>query len=310
MMTLSNFEDWFYKFNAWSFSRHQLLNFCNRAYYYRYIAGALKYSPVLNVPKIKRLKSLKSKFVLQGTLIHDAIEDQITQHYLGRNVNQESAQEQYLKRLNGFQVTADDMITEYFNGEQKDTTFFDDIRVSGIEMLDTFFRIVWPNLKPLEYLKHEKFDKFYISKIPVTVKLDYITKNNDGKLVLSDWKTGRERKESNLQIGIYVLFAMEQYDMLSEDIFSEVIYLGSSGRPRPHKFSTDQLDEIKGIITNDFERMNVSYDIEDFPADPFPKKCICCQFATICPESKHKDQDVILNDTPIDPFTDMLIDIE
>ena len=278
---MPNIEDWFFKFNSWSFSRHQLLNYCNRAYYYRYIGSALKFSPAFDVLKIKRLKGLNSKYVLQGSLVHDAIEDQITQHYLRRDVNPASAQEKYLKRLNGFQITADDMITEYFNGEQKDPTFFDSIRASGVEMLDTFFKIVWPNLKPLEYLSHERFDKFIIGDVPVTVKLDYITKNNDGGLVLSDWKTGKERIENNLQIGTYVLFAMRQYNKSPEDIFSEIIYLGSSGKSRPYKFSSDQLDEIKEIVISDFKRMNTSYEMDSFPCDPSPKKCVTCPFASV-----------------------------
>lgn len=305
---MQNFEDWFEKFNAWSFSGHQLLNRCKRAYYYQHIASALKSSPVLDISKIKRLKGLKSKYVVQGSLVHDAIEDQITQHYFGRNVSQESAQESFLKRLKGFEITADDMITEFFNGERRDPSFFENIRPSGIEMLDTFFKIVWPNLKPLEYLSHEKFDRFTLEGVPVTVKLDYITKSNSGKLVLSDWKTGKERKESNLQLGAYVLFAMQKYNKAPEDIFSEIIYLASSGRSRPYGFSSDQLDEVKEIVVSDFELMNASYEIDRFPADPTPKKCFTCSFASVCPDSRHKDQDEVLDD-PSDPISDMLVDI-
>jgi CRISPR/Cas system-associated exonuclease Cas4 (RecB family) len=306
---MQNLEDWFFKFNSWSFSRHQLLNYCKRAYYYRYIGSALKSSKVLDIEKIKRLKGLDSKFVIQGKLIHEAIEDQITEHYLGRNVNQKSAQEKYLKRLNAFQITADDMITEYFNGEKRDPAFFDSIRTSGVEMLDTFFKIVWPNLKPLEYLSHEQFDNFTIETVPVTVKLDYITKNNDGRLVLSDWKTGKERRESNLQLGAYVLFAMQKYNKAPEDIFSEIIYLGSSGRNRPHSFSPDQLDEVKEIIISDFERMNASYEMDSFPADPSPKKCMNCPFASLCPDTRHKDTEEVRDDTSVDRYSDMLVDI-
>jgi len=305
---MANLEDWFFKFNMWSFSKHQLLNYCNRAYYYRYIGTALKSSPDFDVSKIKRLKGLNSKYVIQGSLVHEAIEDQITQHYLHRDINQESAKEKYFKRLNGFQATADDMILQYFNGEQKDPAFFDTIRTSGVEMLDTFFTIVWPNLKPLEYLSHEKFDRFMIGDIPVTVKLDYITKNNDGGLVLSDWKTGKERKESNIQLGAYVLFAMGQYGKTADDVFSEIIYLGSSGKSRPYKFSSDQLDEIKEIVISDFEIMNASYEMDKFPPDPSPRKCVNCQFATVCPDSRHKDQ-AVTPDDPSDPINDMLIDI-
>jgi CRISPR/Cas system-associated exonuclease Cas4 (RecB family) len=306
---MQNFEDWFEKFNAWSFSGHQLLNRCKRAYYYQHIASALKSSPDLDISKIKRLKKdLRSKYVIQGSLVHDAIEDQITQHYFDRNVSQESAQESFLKRLRGFETCADDLITEYFNGEKCDPAFFENIRPSGIEMLDTFFKIVWPNLKPLKYLSHEKFDRFILEGVPVTVKLDYITKSDSGKLVLSDWKTGKERRESNLQLGAYVLFAMQKYDTVPENIFSEIIYLASSGRSRPYRFSSDQLDEVKEIVASDFEIMNTSYEMDGFPADPSPQKCFTCSFASVCPDSRHKDQ-VGVVDNPSDPINDMLVDI-
>jgi CRISPR/Cas system-associated exonuclease Cas4 (RecB family) len=306
---MQNLEDWFFKFNSWSFSRHQLLNYCKRAYYYRYIGSASKSSKVLDVEKIKRLKGLKSKFVVQGILVHDSIEDQITQHYMGRDVNQISAQEKYLKRLNGFQTTADITITECFNGEHIDPAFFDSIRISGVEMLDTFFTIVWPTLKRLEYLSHEQFDNFKIGTVPVTVKLDYITKNNVDKLVLSDWKTGKERRESNLQLGAYVLFAMQKYNKTPDDIFSEIIYLASSGKPRPYRFSSDQLDEVKEIIISDYERMNATYEMDSFPADPSPKKCINCPFASLCPDTRHKDTEEVRDDTSVDRYSDMLVDI-
>jgi len=306
---MQNLEDWFFKFNSWSFSRHQLLNYCKRAYYYRYIGSALKSSKVPDVEKIKRLNGLKSKYVLQGILVHESIEDQITQHYLGRTVNPASAREKYLKRLNGFQITADTTITECFNGEHLDPAFFDTIRTSGTEMLDTFFTIVWPTLERLEYLSHEQFDNFTIGTVPVTVKLDYITKNNVDKLVLSDWKTGKERKESNLQLGAYVLFAMQKYNRGPDDIFSEIIYLASTGKPRPYRFSSDQLDEVKDIIISDFERMNASYEMENYPANPMPKKCLNCPFASLCPDTRHRDTEEVQDDTTVDPYGDMLVDI-
>jgi len=70
---MANLEDWFFKYNAWSFSKHRLWNLCKRAFYYRYIGTALKKSSDLDIFKLKRLKDLNSKYVLQGSLIHEAI---------------------------------------------------------------------------------------------------------------------------------------------------------------------------------------------------------------------------------------------
>ena len=41
-------EDWYHRYNGWSFSKHRLWNLCKRAYYYRYIGTALKESKDLD----------------------------------------------------------------------------------------------------------------------------------------------------------------------------------------------------------------------------------------------------------------------
>ncbi|MFP4052094.1 MAG: recombinase RecB, partial [Thermoplasmata archaeon] len=82
-------EDWFYKYNSWSFSKHRLWNSCKLAYYYQYIGPALKNPEELDVKILRELKELKNKFALQGILIHEVIEDQISQYQNGKNMSEE-----------------------------------------------------------------------------------------------------------------------------------------------------------------------------------------------------------------------------
>jgi hypothetical protein len=65
---------------------------------------------------------------------------------------------------------------------------------------------------------------------------------------------------------------------------------------------------VKEIVASDFEIMNTSYEMDGFPADPSPQKCFTCSFASVCPDSRHKDQ-VGVVDNPSDPINDMLVDI-
>lgn len=139
----------------------------------------------------------------------------------------------------------------------------------------------------LEYLRHEKFDRFKIGDVAAIVKVDYVCKTKEGKIVLCDWKTGIDNVEyeSDLQIGAYALWAMESYKKEPEDIRSELIYL-TSGAMRTYEFSMDELNKIKGMIVADFGEMNKIYDINYFQPDPEPKKCLSCQFATVCRHSR------------------------
>jgi CRISPR/Cas system-associated exonuclease Cas4 (RecB family) len=285
-----NLENWFFKYNAWSFSKHRLWNQCKRSYYYRYIGTALRESPNFDVNKLKRLKVINSKNVLQGSLIHEAIENQIAQHHLGRDFNEDGTKAQFSNRLEQFRKTASDTLIESYNGLLLDDDFFNFVNEDGKEKIKMFFEVIWPQIKNLEYLKHEDFDKFKIGDVEVIVKVDYVSKTRTGLIVLTDWKTGAdfEEYESDLQIGTYVLWAMQYYQKDVSDVRSELAYL-KTGKMRPYAFNEDDLEKIKKKIVEDFRNMNRSYEIEDYPTDPNPKRCISCQFGTICPDSKMKD---------------------
>jgi len=163
--------------------------------------------------------------------------------------------------------------------------FFDTIRVDGLDQIGTFFDVIWPQLEEQQYLRHEKFDKFTVDDVKAIVKVDYVSKTKDDKIVITDWKTGadREEYESDLQIGAYVLWAIQQYNKRPEDIKSELVYL-ATGTIRPHEFSIEEIDKIKRKITLDYKEMNEKYEIDYFQADPKSYKCLSCQFASVCPD--------------------------
>lgn len=284
---MADFEDWFFKYNGWSYSKHRLFNLCKRNFYYRYIGTALKESKFFDIQKLKRLKNLNSKYALEGLLIHNVIENQIGQHYLGRSLNEEGAKTQYHLMVERYRKTCQDTLVEFFNGLPMDESFFDHIRIEGQEKISMFFRVIWPQLMSLEYLKHEDYDKFKIEEdVEVIVKVDYVSKTKNDVIVITDWKTGSddERYESDLQIGTYVLWAMDYYNKKPDQIRSELAYL-KTGMMHPYEFSSDDLEKIQFTILDDFAMMNETYEISDYPASPDGRKCMSCQFGTICPES-------------------------
>ncbi|MEA1993661.1 MAG: PD-(D/E)XK nuclease family protein [Euryarchaeota archaeon] len=283
---MTKLENWFYRYNAWSFSKHRLWGLCKRAYYYRYIGTALRESEELDIEKLKMLKNLNSRFALRGKLIHEVIENQIGQYYLGRKMNKGVAEAQYTQRVDQYRETPKETLTEYFNGYPVGKTFFDNIRTDGLDQIGMFFGAIWPQFEDLEYLKHEEFDRFRVGDVKAVVKVDYISKTKDGTLVVSDWKTGADKKEyeSDLQLGSYVLWATENYGIPPREIRSELVYL-TTGIMRSYEFSAAQLREIKKKITEDFKDMNETYEIEHFKPTPSPRKCLSCQFATVCPRS-------------------------
>jgi len=284
---MPNLENWFFKYNAWSYSKHRLFDLCKRSYYYRYIGTALKESKDFDIYKLKRLKDLNSKYALEGLLIHGVIENQIGQHYIGRDLNEDGAKTHFIQRVEQYRKTARDTLTEFYNGLPDDGGFFDQIRDGGQDKISMFFGAIWPQVKDLEYLKHEDFDKFKIKDVEAIVKVDYVSRTKNDMIVITDWKTGADNAEyeSDLQIGTYVLWAMQYYQKNPTQIRSEFAYL-KTGMMHPYEFSPDDLEKIRVTILDDFEKMNASYEIGDYPASPEPRKCMSCQFGRVCPESK------------------------
>jgi len=228
--------------------------------------------------------------VLQGSLLHEVIENQIGQHHLGRDMNETGAKSQYTQRLGQYKDTARDVLTEFYNGIPYDDLFFERIRDEGLLKLDMFFGVIWPQFQDLEYLKHEEFDKFFIDDIEVVVKVDYVSKTKPDVIVITDWKTGAddEEYENDLQIATYFLWAMQYYKKAPSHIRSELAYL-KTGAMRPYEFTFDDLDIIQGKIVDEYCMMNKSYEIVNFPPNPTPRKCIGCQFGTLCPASEVRE---------------------
>lgn len=289
---MTRLQDWFYKYNAWSFTRHRLWGGCKRAYYYRYIGPALHSSPDFSVYRLKQLKKLDSKFVLQGKLVHDAIENQIGQFHFGHGMNEEAAGEQYVQQVERYRRGAKELLVEYFNGQTTSEAFFDRIREDGLDQLSMFFGFVWPQLEDSEYLRHEKFDRFRAnSSVEAIVKVDYASRTKDGMVIISDWKTGVDNPEyeSDLQAGAYVLWAAEFFDLKPQRVRNELVYL-TTGVVRTYEFSADQLEEIRSLIIREFKEMNESYNLGYFDSSPEPRKCLSCPFASVCPSSMASQQ--------------------
>jgi len=279
-------QNWFYKYNAWSFTKHRLWKDCKLAYYFSYIGTAISYHQTINANELKRLKKLDSRFIVQGKIVHDIIEQEIGNYQNGKVINEQSIRSQYIEQIEEYRKNAHNKIVEYINGETIKQAFFDRIRENGLDQLDLFFGVIWPEFEDRKYLRHEKFDRFSTKNVPVIVKVDYASADSDGSILVSDWKTGidSEEYENDLQIGAYVLWATEYYKITPDKVSSELVYL-TTGRRAKHSFSKQQLLDIENLIVDDFKLMNESYEMDQFMPNPNPENCIRCHFSSVCTHS-------------------------
>ncbi len=268
---------------AWSFSRHLTFQDCRRAYWFEYVATYDRdLDPTLK-NKLWKLRDLSSKRFLRGSLVHNAISEFLSNLAKGRSMTEAELHDHLLQNVERYRRTARDTIAEYYNGRPVEQEFFDNTRTEGTEQLSMFFRVLWPPLSRLEYNQHEKRERFSVDETVVGVKVDLVSKSPDGRIFVIDWKTGAddERYESNLQIGVYALWAAKKFGVPSSRVVTDLYYL-RSGKTVSKNLSDEELNDVKGTILGEFATFTKTTDKGDNPANPGPERCLSCKFATVC----------------------------
>ncbi len=268
-------------------SADRLWQACRRAFYYQYVAPRQMDLDAEDRNRLFVLRRLTGLKMLEGRLVHETAENLINQHRLGRSLHLEPAVAFFEERVRNYEEAADQEIAETYNGLRINEGFFDWIRRDGARQVANFVNIVWPTLARLEYLQHEEYESFYLQNIRVNVKVDYTTRSKDGKIVVTDWKTGREVRpdDGNVQLAVYGLWASSKYEVPLKQVRVEVAYL-RTGRSFPLALGEDLVRNAREAVMAGAAEVLAAETLEDFPTDPEPEKCTSCKFASICPDGR------------------------
>ena len=273
---------------GWSKSRESMWRECRLSYYYNYIGKWEGYKGDPAREELTRLANLRKFVFWKGELIHKSIENQVTQHAIGRNVSEEAAKNYFVREVEAVRQNPGDIITEVANGFRIEDSKFEEMKADGLRQLANFFRVIWHNYKDLKHLRHEELDFFSIDDIKVWAKLDLVTQTPDGTIVITDWKTGKKGWEDvseSLQMSVYILWAMEHYKVPLDKVMAELVYLQAC-KTEPTGRSEEQLERIKGNIVRSAREMFAVSSEADFPPDPQPRRCKECNFATYCVDGR------------------------
>src|SRR2546428_5314093 len=264
---------------GWSVSSEKLWQVCRRAFFYRYVASSQSVTEATVRNKLYQMKDLTPLAALEGRLVHDSVENLVQQHRLGRPLKAAPAQEQYSQLVDQYKRTARETITEAYSGLAIQSKYFEVIREDGRKQIANFVNIFWPNLADLEYLMHEEFENFVVEGIKVNVKVDYVTRSPSGKIVVTDWKTGEERrKENELQIAVYGMWAASKYDVPVDRVMLELAYL-RKGDSHPVKLDEPAITFAQEAILAGAADVLAADSMDDFPTNPALDRCSACPFA-------------------------------
>jgi len=256
---------------SWSKSRDGVFSECQRKYYYNHYGfwGGWDASAEDRVKRIYYLKKLSSKEMWLGSLVHEVVEFVLRRFRVGEAVSLGHALSIFRARFeDGFFQSS---LKEYTGFMSKAHKFFEDEYGIGISVEDkkamlekgelcvtNFFNSdIFMEIRrtPVEdWITLEDFLSFDFENTKIYLSIDFAMKK-DGKILLYDWKTGRERvADVDLQLSTYVLYFAQKLGVDVRDIEARVFNLGLD-KVDVFEISEGRLEEMKGYIRKSVEEM-------------------------------------------------------
>jgi len=280
---------------SWSASRHDSFASCRRRYYYSYYAA-------VDDPEIQRLKKLSALPMWAGNVVHEAIERFLRAHDALPPAEEQDA---FVRSVvHSVMVTdwreseAGSLRFRLFEHEYQVPVEQEDKRIAVnvvMRSLRHFFRS--PTLARAlalgrdRWLALEDLVSFHVGDVEVFLRMDLAYREEDGRVVIVDWKTGRgEGRFNEVQVAGYALYAAEkQWVGAPERIETELAYLVIPKAVR-RKVDAKKIEQARRFIERSAMTMrSLLLDpvqnlarMDDFPMVDRPGMCRRCNFRRLC----------------------------
>ncbi len=280
---------------GWSVSRYDRFSNCKRQYFYDYYAKYDKDNPF---EKIQFLKSLTSKALETGNIVHDIIRDMLHRFQKSsKPINKDK-----------FFKYAFNMTEQYCGSKTFFETYYDSEAVSTMEIYDKVkailenfifssrFKWIEENAVPTSaewIIEPEGFGETRINGMKAYCKVDFLFPVKD-KIYIMDWKTGKsDDVKHSKQLTGYTLWANYHFDKKAEDILPVIVYLYPEYNEKSvsvndktiSTFAQSVEDETKEMyeFLADIEK-NIPKEKKEFPITEKTFFCKYCSYREICKE--------------------------
>ncbi len=294
---------------SYSISRANTFNKCPRKYYYHYYGSHQGWDQLrADESQIRtyRLKQLKNMYLVFGELAHQMCESivrawdekrkvprsehllKVLQHYLNKAYQQSKDKEAWMQQPKTHWMLFEMYYLGYIQPERIQT-----IKERMQACIPGFFATkTWKELtetQGIQIVEIEKWDTMIVHETKVYVKMDLLFRTPEGKLVIVDWKTGKE-DDFRDQLNLYALYASRHYNVPLDQIEVRIEYL-LTGQHESYTVTEEDVEAVKLKIQIDVEEMRSC--VEDtyynrpkpmafFTPMPSRSTCQSCNFLEIC----------------------------
>jgi len=293
---------------AWSISRDRTFRQCPRQYWFAHYGfwSGWEWDVDERTREVYILKQLQTRAMWVGDVVHSCIK--VSLDNLSRRIPLLPVDE--ILRItrdrmrNDFRASRDGLYRE--NPKHACGLFEHEYRVhvtdgewlETAEQVDRCLRNFYDSdafaqlsrTRPEDFLEIERFSRFELDGVPVTVKLDCATRESDA-IAVWDWKTGRyEGADASLQLACYAFYLHQAYGVPSHRVLMRRVDL-MRGTPYENKAIGERaLDElltyVRGSIADmvgvlDDPERNLASE-ERFTKVARREVCQRCNFLKVC----------------------------
>lgn len=280
---------------SWSLSRHDTFTTCKRRYFYAYYAAR-------EDPEVHRLKKLSALPLWAGSVVHDVLERLLKE----RDGLPSPTEQEALVR----EAVHARMVGDWRDSQQGSTRFrlFEHEYDLPVEPEDKKIAVTVV-MRSLRHafrsptlgaafaagraarLSVEELVSFHVNGVPVLLRMDLAFRQDDGGVLIVDWKTGRKEGRFNeTQLAGYALYARAQgWVRDTAELRTELAYLvlprfvrravQPATLAHARRFVERSAAAMKALLRDPLA--NVAH-IDDFPMIDRPQVCRRCNFRRLC----------------------------
>jgi hypothetical protein len=294
---------------TWSKSRHEKFKECLRAYYLHYYGswGGWEAAPGSETRELWILKKLSSRWQWAGSVVHEAIEKLLLRARAGAGLRGvDELVEQTKRRARAQWVASREKgywreprdVPGLLEHEYAEPVTNEEWKRLWDEVVETSLRSFYasPTFAAIREVPRERWlsvdelDSFVFEGTKVWVAVDFAYRDDEGRVHVLDWKTGRQRDVDHVQVGIYALYASGKWQVPADRVVGGLVYLPSGARRVDVSVGEPALEgcraAMRGSIAAMRERLDdAAANHASMPRFPMPESrepCARCPFRRPC----------------------------
>ncbi|WP_413906290.1 PD-(D/E)XK nuclease family protein [Candidatus Endomicrobiellum trichonymphae] len=279
---------------GWSVSRYDRFSNCKRQYFYDYYPKFDKDTPL---EKIRFLKSLTSRDLETGNIVHDIIRDMFKRYQKSTKPLNKDRFFKYSYYITENYCSSKTFFEHHYNSE---IILVPPIYAKVKNILENFInssRFTWIEKnafsKSSEWIiEPEGFGETRINDLKAFCKVDFLFPVAD-KIYIMDWKTGKpNQKKHSKQLTGYALWANYHFGKKIGDILPIIVYLYPQYDEKSVEINDCSLTEFAKTVATETQDMygyltdiekNIPKDKKEFPLNDNKFLCKYCSYKEICP---------------------------